>query len=228
MSNVNIGTGANTGTGDNLRDAFIKVNENFDEVVNDLSGKLDQNDLERLNNSIDGKANLIHTHTISQINGLTASLAGKADVTSVNADISSINNTISTINSVKIDEAPIDGFAYVRKDGQWRKYDNNFLVYTALISQESTLEPTAIVLSNNTGVDIKFSYKDVGEYIIYVSDFDLFIENKTFILYQAYDMYKSRGTTTATFRWKSTNEICMFVERDDKLRNASLEIRIYS
>ena len=124
MNNINVGVAANTGTGDNLRDAFIIVNDNFDETQSQLDEKLDNVDLITINNSIDGKANLIHTHTINQVIGLTSSLAGKADKTSVNADISNINGTIATINSNKIDEAPIDGFAYVRKDGQWIKIND--------------------------------------------------------------------------------------------------------
>src|SRR5210317_1797207 len=35
---INVGSTANDGTGDKLRDAFVKVNENFTELYNDDSG----------------------------------------------------------------------------------------------------------------------------------------------------------------------------------------------
>jgi len=229
MTNINIGTGANTGTGDNLRDAFIIVNNNFDETQASLDDKLDNTDLVEINNSINNKANLVHTHTISQVVGLTASLASKADTTSLNDFISSVNNSISTINSTKLDDAPNDGKIYGRKDNTWVQAGSNVLVYTALISQESTNAPTAIVLENTTGLDIKFSYVNEGEYLIYNADnLELFTENKTFVLYTEYDTKNYTGTTPARFRWQNSKEILIFTQDNDLLRNACLEIKIYS
>ena len=34
LSNINIGTSPNSGDGDLLRDAFIKINENFNDIYN--------------------------------------------------------------------------------------------------------------------------------------------------------------------------------------------------
>jgi hypothetical protein len=39
---INVGTSANAGDGEGLRDAFIKTNSNFDEVYTDLDTKVDQ------------------------------------------------------------------------------------------------------------------------------------------------------------------------------------------
>jgi len=41
---INIGATANDGTGDPLRDAFDKINDNFDEVYNYTNGFIDYND----------------------------------------------------------------------------------------------------------------------------------------------------------------------------------------
>ena len=35
---INVGTASDDGTGDNLRAAFVKVNENFTEVYNEIGG----------------------------------------------------------------------------------------------------------------------------------------------------------------------------------------------
>lgn len=39
METINIGTGTNTGTGDSIRDAFIKANANFEELDNTKANK---------------------------------------------------------------------------------------------------------------------------------------------------------------------------------------------
>lgn len=41
---INVGTSPNDGTGDPLRDSFIKVNDNFNEVYNYTNGFIDYND----------------------------------------------------------------------------------------------------------------------------------------------------------------------------------------
>jgi len=42
---INVGTTANDGTGDGLRDAFVKVNDNFDEVYSNISTKAPKGDI---------------------------------------------------------------------------------------------------------------------------------------------------------------------------------------
>lgn len=124
---INTGATANDGTGDKLRDAFIIVNQNFNEIDNLLNGT--------------------DVLTISQITGLQTALTNinnqlvyipilQADVISINSTIYTINQTLNSQNSSisdlysditnlqnqiynKIDEAPIDGNQYVRQDGAW-------------------------------------------------------------------------------------------------------------
>lgn len=124
---INTGATANNGLGDKLRDAFIIVNENFASIDTLLSG----------NNAL----------TISQITGLQTALNNiqtQLDyIPDLQGDINSINNTIFTINLTlnsqnisiadlyseitnlqtqiftKVEEAPIDGESYVRKDADW-------------------------------------------------------------------------------------------------------------
>jgi len=127
ITNINVGLTANDGLGDKLRNAFIIVNENFDAIDTILTGT--------------------GTLTISQIAGLQTALTNidnqLAYIPGLQTDINDINNTIYTINQTlnsqnssiadlydeitnlqnqiftKIEEAPIDGVTYGRKDGGW-------------------------------------------------------------------------------------------------------------
>lgn len=124
---INTGATANDGLGDKLRDAFIIVNENFESIDTLLSGT--------------------DVLTISQITGLQTALNNIQNqldyIPGLQTDINSINNTIYTINQTlnsqnnsiadlydeitnlqtqiytKVEEAPIDGQSYVRKDAGW-------------------------------------------------------------------------------------------------------------
>lgn len=146
FSNINVGVAANTGTGDKLRNAFITINNNFasigeivtpdyisatlsnystldyvDSELTDIDGELlsIMNRLDMNESDID----VIQT----EIDSLTLSVNGKASLTQLNNSISNVNDAIATqqkdVDS-KIDEAPIDGFAYVRKDSQWIKLND--------------------------------------------------------------------------------------------------------
>lgn len=55
-----------------------------------------------------------------------------------------------------------------------------YKVYKALLSQEGTDEPTAIVLENTTGLTIAYDYTTVGEYIVNITGGAL-VPNKTVI-----------------------------------------------
>ena len=124
---INVGNQPNDGLGDKLRDAFIIVNENFESIDTLLSGT--------------------DVLTISQITGLQTALNNIQNqldyIPGLQTDINSINNTIFTINSTlnsqnssiadlyteitnlqtqiytKVEEAPIDGLEYARKDAGW-------------------------------------------------------------------------------------------------------------
>ena len=127
IQNINIGIGPDTGTGDKLRNAFIIVNNNFDAIDAILTGT--------------------NSFTISQITGLQTALTNINNqlsyIPGLQSDINAINNTIYTINQTlnsqnssiadlydeitnlqnqiytKIEEAPIDGVTYGRRNGAW-------------------------------------------------------------------------------------------------------------
>lgn len=78
INNINVGSTPNDGTGDVLREGFLKVNENFDTVQVELSGK----------------AATIHTHTIAQVDGLQTSLNTlQQNINNVNASLSGYAET---------------------------------------------------------------------------------------------------------------------------------------
>lgn len=146
FSNINIGLSPNDGTGDVLRTAFEIVNSNFDDVetflvsqvtINYLTATLsnyttlnsfNSNNnvigatLSSLQTQIDGRALLVHTHSVSNVTGLQGQLDAKATLTQLNNAIADLNNTIADLNITladKIDEAPIDDNSYVRRNGEW-------------------------------------------------------------------------------------------------------------
>jgi len=146
FSNINIGLSPNDGTGTVLRTAFQYVNDNFDEVntfmlsqvttsyltatlsnyvtnqeLNDVVEPIGV-DISTLFTSLDDKAPLVHTHSVSNVTGLQGQLDSKATLTQLNDAIAALNSTIADLNitiSNKIDEAPQDDNSYVRRNGEW-------------------------------------------------------------------------------------------------------------
>lgn len=146
FSNINIGLSPNDGTGDVLRTAFEIVNDNFLEVEEFLVSQVTESyltatlsnyttqqelndvvepigvDISTLFTSLDDKAPLVHTHSVSNVTGLQGQLDGKATLTQLNNAIAALNDTIAELNitlSNKIDEAPQDDNSYVRRNGEW-------------------------------------------------------------------------------------------------------------
>lgn len=146
FSNINVGVAANTGTGDKLRNAFITINDNFASIgeivtpeyisatlsnystLDYVDSELTDIDTELLSimNRLDTDESDINTLQ-TELNSLSLSVNSKASLTQLNNSISNVNNAIASQQKDiddKIDEAPIDGFAYVRKDGQWIKLND--------------------------------------------------------------------------------------------------------
>jgi len=146
FSNINIGLSPNDGTGDVLRTAFQYVNDNFDEVNTFMLSQVTESyltatlsnyvtnqelndvvepigvDISTLFTSLDDKAPLVHTHSVSNVTGLQGQLDSKATLTQLNNAIAALNSTIADLNitiSNKIDEAPQDDNSYVRRNGEW-------------------------------------------------------------------------------------------------------------
>ncbi len=170
------------------------------------------------------------------LSNLTLSVDGKAT-------ISQLNNTYSQLNAVdadlqtqidnKIDEAPADGKTYGRKDENWSEIPTGggalpYKSYVALLSQIGTDDPTAVELYNDLGVNISYRYDDVGVYKI-EADTSYFSKNKTICFYTAYDRKEDASYVIPVhFQWWNDALIKIFTEgQDDKLRNTSIEIRVY-
>ena len=110
---INIGAAPNDNTGDPIRTSFDKCNDNFAFLeagltaavasIPSISGlvSLDEFDgaILDLQTQVDDRSLLGHTHSISQVVGLTVSLSNKADTTTFNSTISAINTSISSLNN---------------------------------------------------------------------------------------------------------------------------------
>jgi hypothetical protein len=144
IENINVGSQANDGTGDKLRNAFIIVNENFDYIQSILDTCLIQGSVEI--SDINGLQTILDTlsEQVDYIPGLQEQISNlSGSISYLNSAISTINDNILTIDTeitdinviltdiqsqitdiqteltTKIDEAPIDGTTYGRKDGDW-------------------------------------------------------------------------------------------------------------
>ena len=255
FSNINTST-PNSGLGDKLRDAFNIVNYNFSQIEDQVS-LTELNTILGSYSTItyvDGKDTILQ----NQINGLSASYTilsgsvsslqtqvtslgllvdGKASLTQLNDSISNINNTIAALQIVvdnKIDDAPIDGLIYGRQDENWVEVTGGggalpYKSYVALLSQIGTDDPTATILYTDLGVNISYRYETVGIYKI-EADAPYFSINKTICFYTAYDRKEDASYVIPVhFQWWNEALIKIYTEgQDDKLRNTSIEIRVYN
>jgi len=102
FSNVNVGAAPNDGTGDSLRTSFIKVNENFQDILS-IWPNISQNELAaNITSSYISYFNLVEAATLSG-NTLT-SVSGNINVTSSNVNVSagnlSVNGTITSTGTI--------------------------------------------------------------------------------------------------------------------------------
>lgn len=124
MINVNVSQ-PNDGLGDKLRDAFIIVNDNFNELFSLIGDAVNQteldsaidsintqlntivtdinSDLTNILNILDTKSDIGHTHLISEISGLQTILNSFVTSTIFNTQISSISSQIASINDILLD-----------------------------------------------------------------------------------------------------------------------------
>lgn len=253
FSNINTST-PNSGLGDKLRDAFNIVNYNFSQItgqvsltqlntilgsystityVDNLEGslqiQLDDFDGRLYNDELDIAA------LQTDVTNLGLLVGGKASLTQLNNSVADINNTIASLQllvDTKITDAPRDGKTYGRKDENWSEIQTtggvNYKVYTALLTQSGTASPTAIVLENTLGVTVTFRYVGVGQYSLTASA-EIFTETKTICFYTAFDTKDNQGYVIPFhFQWWATTEIFIYTDgQDNKLRGASIEIRVY-
>lgn len=208
MQHINIGTLPNDGTGDTLRVAFYKVNENFQELVaidSSFSG-----DIQTLNTIISDGSTLNHTHTISQIIGLQTVLSGKVSTNTFNTQILAINASIQAINSTlseiidilntKIGDAPYSGVTYGRKDGEWVVISGTSSSGTTGNLQEVTQNGNTTTLSLQTysGFDLLNLSGD--------SLFSVFLEENSPIVYLQNNVGESSILTPSKFNYQNNEK----------------------
>ncbi len=102
IQDVNVGLIPNDGTGDLLRNAFIILNNNIQELLaKDILLDSDilaiNTILSDLQDQLDSKAPLVHSHIISDITGLQTALNSKVNITDYTSDLTSINNSLNSI-----------------------------------------------------------------------------------------------------------------------------------
>lgn len=129
FSTINVGQAPNDNLGEKLRNSMILINNNFGVVKDFLTSQVDvtylgltlsnyktivsadddfqfiQGQLTIVDEKLDNKAPLVHTHSIANITGLQTSLDSKATLTQLNNSIGSINNEIANVNNYITDIA---------------------------------------------------------------------------------------------------------------------------
>ncbi|MFA6524595.1 MAG: hypothetical protein WC264_03815 [Candidatus Paceibacterota bacterium] len=143
-------------------------------------------------------------------------------------NLSGINTGDQVGDGSTITGAGTEGDPFVATTGGSASY----LVYTALLTQSGTSDPTATVLENTIG-NIVWSYGGVGQYIGTLAG--AFVNNKTFILIQiptwGGDPSDTRARVIATRTGNNTIQVTTANETNtlgnDALSQTSIEIRVY-
>jgi hypothetical protein len=110
----------------------------------------------------------------------------------------------------------------------------SYKVYTALISQNGTNDPTAVILENTLTAPVTFSRGSTGTYYITCSEFNFFTVNKTFICPIVTDAvlkrYTMRPINPTTIELQTYNDFSLTppVSSDGLLSDDGLEIRVYN
>ena len=130
MININVST-PDDHQGDILRDAFIIVNNNFNELIGLVNATQSISDIDGLQTELDSLQSQIDQINL-QITNLDGAIGDLQDadtdlyneISLINANIITINNTltnlISQVNTIdSLSEAPIDGQQYARQSGTW-------------------------------------------------------------------------------------------------------------
>lgn len=111
------------------------------------------------------------------------------------------------------------------KIGDVVQVGNGFKCYTALINQVAANNPTAIELKNDTGAIMTWTRTSNGEYKV-TADSNVFTVNKTIVFLNG-----GSAENNHDIAWNrlSDTEIAVLTHNsDNKLTNASFEVRIYS
>ena len=132
-----------------------------------------------------------------------------------------LGTKVATQNS---DEQPItNNFTIASVASFANSYNLGYTVYTALLTQTGTAAPVATILQNTTGGTFTWTRQSAGNYTITAST-ALFTVNKTIVFGNHGSFYD------VAFRWNRASDTTVTLDlgADDRLINASFEIRIYS
>ena len=102
---------------------------------------------------------------------------------------------------------------------------NGFKCYTALINQTGTNNPIAIELKNDTEATMTWTRTSNGEYKV-TADSNVFTVNKTIVFLNGGSAENNHDI--AWNRLRDTEITVLTHNSDNKLTNASFEVRIYS
>jgi hypothetical protein len=93
FSNVNVGTAPNDGTGDSLRTSFIKVNDNFQDILS-IWPNISENELfANITSTYVSTFNLVEAETLST--NVLSSNFGNIEIISSNVNISGVNLSVT-------------------------------------------------------------------------------------------------------------------------------------
>lgn len=111
---------------------------------------------------------------------------------------------------------------------------SSYKVYTALLTQSSTSDPTAVILENTLGAPVTFSRVGDGLYYITCSEFNFFTVNKTFICPIVTDdvlkRYAMRAVSPTTIELSTYPNFTLTppTPLDGLLSDDGIEIRVYN
>lgn len=163
--------------------------------------------------------------------------SGPAKVGHVNAVIKALNEATSNVVSsiiagTNITITPVIGTGAVTINASGG--GSAYKVYTALLTQSGTSDPTAVILENTLGAPVTFSRAGNGTYYITCSAFNFFTINKTFICPIVTDSvlkrYTMRAVSPTTIELQTFGDFSLTppTSVDNLLSDDGIEIRVYN
>jgi hypothetical protein len=101
--------------------------------------------------------------------------------------------------------------------------DSSYYVYTALVSQTGTSDPTVVVLENNTGATMVWTRKGTGDYDMTVTGLTMTNANTIVFVNNG-----GRTGLSENIAWNiHANSVDISTVIDGAMDNSSFEVRIY-
>ena len=136
-------------------------------------------------------------------------------------------------------DAPIDGSTYGRKDGAWEEIVStpgtaSYKVYTALISQTGTNDPTLVVLENTLGQTVTVHRNNTGRYELNISGNILLLAKTWWTITDDNNnnwffwMNKENSFGNTNTMYIDTGSASPVTYTDGILQSTPIEIRVYN